>query len=441
MIAALDRRVSHRPSRTTILISAVVATAVLVALVYLAWVAPRGVPLLPYYYVNAQFKNAENIRDLATVEIAGRRVGQVSGITYHDGIAVLRLQMLPGTQELSSSATARIRVKNPIGAKYVEVTPHPGGRTLHSGAILPASHTSAAVDTQTLLSTFDAPTRTNLTGSLIGLGTGFLGRGQGINESLPLAPPMLRNLQSLSQAILSIPGAASNFAPSADSLAAAYDPVRVQLAQGFGPEAEVLQDFADESTNLQHTLDVAPGSLSALRQGLAEAQPLLDQTAGFARATIALTAPAPAALRAATALLRTGVPSLRRTEPLLHAIGNAVSPTDNLLTTVDPLIEPSIRVLQNQMRPLTNLAAHQCDFLNQVNTWRSAMSWGVPGNYDPISHLTALEPGLGPNANSFRVLALPETSTETLNADAPGNFPHGVDAYPSPCSAPAEALK
>jgi phospholipid/cholesterol/gamma-HCH transport system substrate-binding protein len=440
-MALFDRTAAHRPSRVTILVSAALATIVLLALVYLAAVAPRGVPLLPYYYVNAQFKNADNIRLLSTVQIAGRRVGQVSDVTYTRGIAVVKLQMLPGTQTLTSGATARIRVKNPIGAKYVEVTPSAGGHTLRSGGMIPVTQTSTAVDTQTLLSGFNAPARTGLTNGAVGLGKGFLGRGTGLNESLQVSAPELQNLSAVSGAILAVPGAARDFAPSADSLAAAYDPVRQPLAQGFRPESQVLRDFAAKRGALQQTLDIAPASLSALRRGLAESQPLLDQTAGFARATVALTQPAPAAFRATTALLKTAVPSLRRSEPLLKAIGKAVAPTDTLLQSVDPLIDPSLSALTRQLLPLENLSSHSCDFLREVANWRSAMAWGVPGNYDPVSHLSSLEPGLGPDINSFRVLALPETSTETLNADAPGSFPHGVDAYPSPCAAPTEALR
>jgi phospholipid/cholesterol/gamma-HCH transport system substrate-binding protein len=441
MINAFDRKVSHTPARATILISAAVACVLGLALVYLAAVAPRGIPLLPYYYVNAQFKNVENLRILSTVQIAGRRVGQVSDITYDNGLADVKLQMLPGTQQLTAGATARIRVKNPIGAKYVEITPNASGGVLRSGATLPASHTSTAVDTQALLSGFNAPTRRNLTASLVGLGQGFIGRGQEINGTLGIAAPVLRNLDAVSTAILQRTGAAARLVPSVNSLAAAYDPVRTELGQGFKPQAEVLQDFADRTASLQAILDVAPSSLSALRQGLAQAQPLLEQTAGFARATIALTQPAPAALRAATSLLKEGVPSLQRTEPLLTAIDRAVTPTTSLLTTFDPVISPTIRVLRNQIRPLSYLASRQCDFLSETENWRSAMSWGVPIGSDPLSHLTDGEPGLGPNVNSFRVVALPETTSETINADAPGSFAHGSDPYPPPCAAPAQELK
>lgn len=440
MIRAFDRKASHRPSRPTILISAVVACGVLLGLTYLAAVAPRGIPGLPYYYVNAQFRNSSNINILSTVQIAGRRVGQVSDITYDNGLADLKLQLLPGTQTLRSGSTARIRVKNPIGAKYVEITPSNNGTALASGDTIPVSHTSTAIDTQGVFSTFDAPTRKNLQLALIGLGKGFLGRGTGINEVLGEATPELENFNLLSEAVLAQPGAAARFAPSAESLAAAYDPVRGDLASGFRPQANVLQDFADEQTNVQQTLDVAPGSLSALRAGLAEAQPLLEQTAGFARASISLTQPAPAALQAATSLLREGVPSLERAEPLLQAIDNAVPPTTSLLEQVDPVISPTERALHNQLRPLINLAGRQCDFLTQGADWRSALSWGIPANSDPLSTLSDGETGLGPNINSFRVLAVPESTTESLLPDAPGDVETGTDAYPAPCVAPSERL-
>jgi ABC-type transporter Mla subunit MlaD len=441
MRISADRRANYRPSRATIVITAAITALIMLGLVYVAAVAPRAVPLVPYYYVDAKFANAENLRPLDTVEIGGRDVGEVSAINYSNGVADVELQMLPGTQTLTSGATARIRIANPIGAKYVEVTPSAAGRPLASHASIPVSHTSTAVDTQTLLSGFNAPTRVNLTRSLIGLGQGFIGRGTGINQELPVAGPEMKNLEAVANSILAVHGAAANFAPDADSLAAAYDPVRVQLGQGFHPQAEVLGDFGVERQALQQTLDVAPATLVALQTGLAESDPLLQQTTGLARATISLTAPAPAALAATTHLLRTAVPSLRRTLPLLHAVEGSVNPTLGLLVRAYPILSPSLTTMQEQLGPLLDLAAHQCDFLSQGINWRSAMAWGVPGNYDPASDLTALEPGLGPDINSFRVLALPETSTETLDADAPGNFVHGNDAYPAPCQADSQVLK
>ncbi|HET9073640.1 MAG TPA: MlaD family protein [Solirubrobacteraceae bacterium] len=441
MSPILDPVANARASRSTIVLAALAAGALLTVLVLLAALAPRGVPLLPYYYVEAHFANASNLRPLAAVDISGRQVGQVSQVRYVDGVADVTLQMLPGTPPLTDAATVRIRQKNPIGAKYVEVTPARRGATIPDHGVIPVSRTSTAVDTQTLLSGFNAPTRAHLTQTLDGLGAALLGRGTGINESLPLAAPELAQLQRSAAAILAVPGAAQDFAPSGDALASAYAPVRSQLAAGFRPQAAVLNDIAAEAASLRQTLQVAPGALDALRTGLAQADPLLTQVSGFARATVSLTRPAPAALAAATTLMRTGVPALRRAFPLLGAVERAVSPTLGLLDTSYPILGPTSRTLQLQMGPLTTLVAHDCDVLNETRNWRSAMSWGVPGNSDPVSHLTALEPGLGPDINSFRVLALAPTTNETLNADAPGSFAHGNDAYPAPCAANGELLR
>jgi ABC-type transporter Mla subunit MlaD len=441
MRLSLDPRANHRTSKVTIVIAAAGAAAVLAVLVILAAVAPRGIPLVPYYYVDAQFANASNLKDLSAVQINGREVGDVSQVSYEHGVANVMLQMLPGTQKLTSGATVRIRLKNPIGAKYVEVTASSKGTVLANHGVLPLSHTSTAVDTQTLLSGFNAPTRANLRASLIGLGKGFLGRGTGINEAIPIATPELRNLSGIAGAINDVPGAANDFAPAGDSLANAYDPVRSQLAAGFHPQAEVLQDIGDERATIQRTLDVAPGSLTALRTGLAQADPLLKQVTGFAHATIKLTRPAPAALTAATKLMKTSIPALRRSLPLLRSVNTAVNPTLSALDTIYPVLSPTDAMLRNQTAPLTTLVAHDCDFLTEAQNWRSAMSTGVPGNYDPTSNLTSLEPGLGPDINSFRVLALAPTTSETLDADAPGTFAHGNDAYPAPCAATQETLK
>jgi phospholipid/cholesterol/gamma-HCH transport system substrate-binding protein len=438
MARSFSRTASHRASRPTILISALVATLILVALMYLAAVAPRGVPLVSYYYVNAEFANASNIDLLAAVDIAGRDVGQVTKMTSQNGMAVLKLQLFPGTQKLTSDATARIRQKNPIGAKYVELTPSAHGKVLQNGAILAAAQTSTAVDTQTLLSGFTPPARTGITNSVTGLGAGFLGRGEGINEALSIANPELQQMQSTASAILARAGSAARLIPSANSLAAAYDPVRSELGEGFKPQAQVLQDLSDERTNLQSTLDVAPSSLGALRSGLAESQPLLVQTTGFAKATIKLTGPAPAALRAATKFLKTATPSLKRTLPLLRSINTAVPTVDTAMDTAYPALAPSVRFLNNQMSPLEILAAHSCDYLNWASNWRSMLEWGVPGNYDPTSDLTATEPGLGNNINSFRNDAYIINSSEITDADNPGNFPHGVDAYPAPCTSESQ---
>jgi ABC-type transporter Mla subunit MlaD len=428
MMRAFNRPVSHAPSPATIIIAALLALGLLGGLVWVALVAPRGVPFLRYYNVDAQFRDASQIADLSQVRIAGRGAGQVLGSSVQGGVAVVRMALYPGQKPLRSDSTARIRLKGLLGAKFVEITPGRTGRPLRSGSTLPISQTSSAIDLLTVLQAFDAPTRLQLQTAVRGLGQGFLGRGPDINRMLTVAPGFYGRTGQISQSILAQTGGAARFAPSAESLAGAYDPVREELATGFAPQASVLQAFVDKTSQLQQTLDAAPPSLQALRQGLDAATPLLDQTAGLARATITLTGPAPAALRQASAFLRDAAPALRVTGPPLQRLADAVPQTLGFLNRVDPVIRPAVVAMQKSVGSLLELGRHSCDVLSFARNWRSTLGYGVATGTGPLA---AGEPGLGP-LNSLRVVAVRLLSE--LNADAPpvGGLPKN-NPYPAPC--------
>ena len=305
---------------------------------------------------------------------------------------------------------------------------------LKSGATLPATQTSSAIDLLTVLQAFDTPTRQNLQTSLRGLGQGFLGRGPDINQMLTVAPSFYTDTQQISQNILAQPGAAARFAPSAESLAAAYDPVREELATGFAPQAKVLQAFVDRSAKLGQALDAAPPSLQSLRQGLDAATPLLNETAGLARATITLTGPAPAALKQASVLLKDAAPALHLTGPPLQKLADAVPNTLGFLGRLNPVIDPSVTALTNSVQPLAELGRHGCDVLSFARNWRSTLGFGVATS--PSGPLVGGEPGLGP-MNSLRVVAVRLLSE--LNADAPQPTLFAAqNEYPAPCQAPGE---
>lgn len=434
-----DRPANHQASRVTIVTAALVALGITAILVYLAAVAPRGVPTRGYVNVTAQFEQTADIKLLSTVALNGKRIGQVDKITSDGRLALVRLQLEPGTR-LRSDTTARIRVKNPVGAKYVDLVPGRMGRELQDGDTLPVAQTSTSVDTPELLEAFPRRTRGDVRTAVRGLGRGFAGRGQELNGTLTKAPSLLHDLDTASSAILARDGAASRFAPSAEVLARAYDPVRGDLGAGFRPQARALNAFADSRGDLQKLFGLAPGSLSSLRTAFDRSSPLLDTTAGLARATRKLTGPAPAALRETTALLRAGRPALITTRPLLDALGEAVDPTVEALNAFRPAIAPTIATLQDQLPLLRQITAQSCDVLFQGQTWRSALSWGVPADSDPTSNLDASD--VGPNLQSFRVLGVPPNTQEALLADqaTKGSISAtvGENAYPAPCVAPKE---
>lgn len=433
----VDRPANHRASRVTILVAAAVAGLILCALMYVAAVAPRGLPTREYYDVKARFADTSEIKLLSSVTINGSRVGQVSDIRSDGEASIVNLQMEPGTRLLADT-TARIRIKNPVGAKYVNLDPGQSGAPLPDGGVIPETQTSTAIDTPDLLATFDERARENLGTAVQGLGRGFLGRGQDIHEALPKSPAVLNGSRAVSEAIVARDGAAARFFPSVESLAEAYDPVRDDLGAGFRPEAEVFEAFAESRPALDGTFAAAPPALTSLRSGFDASVPLLAELQGFARATTRLAKPAPAGLREATRLLRSGAPALRDARPLLDTLGSSIDPTLSALAAFRPQIGPTMRALDRQLAPLVELARRPCDVLFQARVWRSALSFGVPVNTDPTSELDFAQ-GIGENNNSFRVLGVPPGTTEALNPDAPEAVPfYTENAYPAPCVAPKD---
>ncbi|MCW3038905.1 MAG: Virulence factor Mce family protein, partial [Solirubrobacterales bacterium] len=342
-----------------------------------------------HYDVSADFVGASNLGRYAEVRIAGRRVGQVLDVAPHARLARVRLQLNKDVRPLRSGTTARIRLKGLLGAKFVELTPSARGTVLQDGATLPATQTSSSVELFDVFAALDKRRRTHLRDLLLGLGTGFTGRGQQLNETLGELPPALRDLNSLAGAVNARGGAAERLMPSLDAAAGAFEPVRADLAAGWDPQARALAPFRDRRGKVQDALHVAPEALDAVRSGLHASDPLLIQTARFARASRALTVPAPAALRQTTGLLRASPGPLRTARTLLQRTSRAVPPTLQLTRRIDPLIRPLIRSLRGGLPVFAELDRRRCDLLGFVRNWRSMLAFGVPGSH-PIGPVGGL---------------------------------------------------
>lgn len=403
--------------------TAFAALALLAGLAVLGVTAQRGLPGVGTYELTAEFRDAANIKRYAEVRIAGRRVGQVSDISSRAGVARVRLELETGARPLRADTTARIRLKGLLGARFVDLSPGRDGPPLDEGATIPSSQTSAAVDMFDLLESLDARRRASLRSIVEGLGQGFAGRGEQLNEALADAPSTLRDLTALAEAVNAREGAAERLIPSTEAAAAAYDPVREELALGFEPMARALAPFADRRADVQAALVEAPPALEAVRGGLARSDPLLRETAGFARATLRLTRPAPAAFRGATAMLHEAQRPLAPTRTLLARLGRAVPPTLELTEQIDPLVEPVIRNLDSGRPALAEFAARRCDTLALTRNWRSMFAWGIPNEDD-----------VGPETG-WRLEAVMSDL-----AGKPGDPPDHYRDPPIPC-VPPEALR
>ena len=424
-------RPRHRPaskqaSRAFLIGLGTIVIGIGTLMVYVAFDAPNAIPLRSYFYVRAEFKNAQNITKHAEVRLGGEIVGQVLDPHVVRGMAVMTLQVEPSVRPLRSDTRLVVRPRSAIGTEYLQVLPGLHGTPLAPYAMIPASQTSASIPLDSVLSTFDPRTRANAQLFLRSLGEGLLGQGQNLNSALQDAPSMLSGARQVLGAIAQRPGAITHLIDGSQGAAAAVDPVRAALASGFQPEADALRPFYDSAAAVQQTLEVAPPALDQVRVGLAQTGPLIAAVHALAINATPDLAAAPQALIETNAMMRQGQPGLRSAVATVRRLGTGVPPTLALLQTLDPVM-PIVRgTLSEAQRLVITLGQRTCDIKLFGNGWDGIMRYGnAEGGYLRLNLVGGLN----------------QQSIYGLGSSA--NVPLGQyqDAYPAPCAVSQDVVR
>jgi virulence factor Mce-like protein len=408
---ARGRAAGKQRSRGFTLAVGFVCVAIALGMFYVGYHAPQSIPGRSYYTLHVLMNNADNLEDHYDVRIGGLLAGQVLGTTIRNHLADVELQLSSAFEPLRSDSRIEIRLRSAIGVRYVQIIPGTQGTPLPNGATIPASHASSPVDLDQVLATFDPQTRARTKDLLGELGTGVAGQGQTVNNVLGRAPGLLSSLGSVSAAINARPGAMQALISSTEGAAAAVDPVRDSLANGFRPVAQALSPLAVQRANVQATLEHAPLTLSELDSGLPAVTALVAQVQGLAQAATPTLAAAPAALNETTALLRDAGPSLRSANATLHLVQGAVTPTLGFLQTAQPALPQINQALASTLPVVRYVAPRSCGLSDAFTGWSEIMKFGTA--YDNFIHFTI-------------------TETSSIVAGQP-NAPVLSNPYPGPC--------
>jgi virulence factor Mce-like protein len=412
-----ERPASQERSRVFMIGLGLFGLLVGAVLVFVSFNAPNSIPGRSYYTIKAQFTAADNLTGHSQVRIGGKIVGQILHPRVEDGKAVVDLQMDPKYGPVKSSSTVEVRPRSAVGVRYVALTPGTTGTDLRDGGVIPASQTSATLPLDEVFAIFDPPTRARAQVLLRQLGTGFMGRGQDLNDAFATFPGFLKGTDSVLGAIADRTGATGNLIRGGAAAAGAADPVRVDIGEGFEPGARSLRPFSDEATALHATLEKAPGTLNTLTARLPQVDRLVDELNGFARNVRPVLQAAPGSLNETSALLSESRPGLRDTARTLHFAADATQPTLNLLGTVRPVL-PDVDTTLVGTIPITNeLGLYGCDIKRFGKSWTSMMQYGNGGGGTLRFNVTS------PDISSL--------------AGAPSKQPIGQlsNAYPKPCEA------
>jgi ABC-type transporter Mla subunit MlaD len=342
------------------------------------------------------------------------------------GRARMKLQLDDGI-ELPTDTTVAIRTNGLLGARYVELIPGRAGSTLPDGATIRGGPNALTFGVPEVLDTFDRDTRGGLGTLLRETGKGLLGNGAGVNGMIGAIDAEVRPVRATIKAILARRGAAGRLVPALDAGVAPLARNRDALTRQFGVGADALQPFADGDVELRATIAQAPSTLRSADLGLTNGRRLLAALTSLTRQVVATLPPAPAGLRAATALLHDSHVPLRRAEGLLRRVPAASSSALRVTGALNPVLAPIGRSLGDLDPMLRQIGRYGCDLANFGAVFRSMTGFGGIGD--------------GPNgpAGEFRVQVAVPTLGMPLGVSEPLKTIGHRETYARPCQHLASA--
>lgn len=324
------RRALREHSRDAIAILALVAAALFATTVILinqrttlpAWVPAIGTDR---FELRAEFASAQAVTpgQGQSVDIAGIRVGEMTGVELEDGHAVVTMEVDNEYAPLiHEDASLLLRPKTGLNDMVVEVDPGTqASPEVKEGATVPLASTKPQVQPDEILASLDADTQQFLK-LLLANGAQALDPDRGRDVKLSNA---LRRLDPLARDIARISG---SLAVRRQNIANAIHNFQL-LSTELGNRDQDLVDFVDSSDAV---LASFAREEAALRSAVRELPGTLKATKG------ALTSANAFALRSGPALEKL-LPAARATAPALRALR--------------PLFQETAGSIQNQIRPFT----------------------------------------------------------------------------------------
>ncbi len=342
------RRQLSRQTKALVMM-AISAVAGLASAAYLLTNERLSSPFASSYTIKAQFTNVSGISPGIgiPVNVAGVRVGQVTGSALSDGRGVLTMQIDPSLlPHVYTNATATLVPRTPL--KDMQVDLGVGGAPappLPAGATLPLAQTVTPVDSDELLSALDADTRTWLQVMITDLDTGLGGQGSNLGAFLRALAPTVTQTRQIGDLLASrrveIRRVVHNLGLLTQSLADGDQDLGEVVHAGNA----VLATLSAQDAPLRQSVAQLPGTLSAARSTVGHVTTFANVLHPTLDALTPLAQRLPGLLRNVRTLLSGGgVLPVRPVKEFARATQPLV-----------PLLGPTTRELSAQLPPLTSI--------------------------------------------------------------------------------------
>ncbi|MDX6594948.1 MAG: phospholipid/cholesterol/gamma-HCH transport system substrate-binding protein, partial [Solirubrobacterales bacterium] len=282
---ATNRRFKWRPSNAAI---AVIFILIFTIGPYLAFTG--HVPFTSYgYELKATFANSANIALNSPVRIAGVEVGKVIS-SERDGDATTVTFTVEGSgRPIHDDAFASVRPRIFLeGNFFVELDPgSPSAPDMESGATIPISHTSTAVQIDEVLTVLQSPTRADLSRLLESYGTALTHKPTAAEDATQLPEVKGKTGAEAFNGALKYGGDAGRY--SAQVTNAFLGTQQRDLSRLVAGAGRTFGAFASREADLQGLIDnfnVFTGALATQSTNLSTTINLLAPTLRTARASL-----------------------------------------------------------------------------------------------------------------------------------------------------------
>jgi phospholipid/cholesterol/gamma-HCH transport system substrate-binding protein len=264
-------------------------------------------PFQSYYSINAAVPSATAVvAGLGEpVNVAGVRVGQITGTQLEDGQAIVRMKIDPSKlPRVYRDAHAELVPNTPLKDMQVDIAPGtPSAGPLPSGSTIAVGQTLTPIDSDELLASLDTDTRTWLAGLLTSLGQATAGRGQDIRQLLQALGPTSSELRQLGDLLAGrrrqISQLVHNFGVLTQAASEKDGQLRTLVQAGDG----TIRAFAGQDAALRQSIAQLPGTLQGARTTLSDVVPFADALGPAATALEPTARKLPGTLRDSNTLL------------------------------------------------------------------------------------------------------------------------------------------
>jgi phospholipid/cholesterol/gamma-HCH transport system substrate-binding protein len=285
------------------------------------------------------------------VNVAGVRVGQISGSKIVDGRGRIAMEIDPKKlPHVYEDARAELVADTPLKDLVIELGPgRPPAKPIDKGGVIPIANTSPPIDSDELTNALDADTRDYFDLFVSGFARGTKGRGTDLNRLLRALSPTARQTRQVTAALAARRGALKRLVTNLTILTKAAAKKDAEIGSVVETANATLESVAGQEAALRASLDRLPGTLSSVRSSLVDARGFAIELKPTLQRLLPSVRKLPDALRDVGPLLRTAEPVLRtRIRPLVRRVqplARDLAPTAQRLVRQTPDLTRAFQVL------------------------------------------------------------------------------------------------